>query len=212
MNDYSTLAKWAKRFEKVVFFVLNKHRFKRLEPRALITKPLRIEGARYISIYKGALIKDYSWIAALRVDEYEPELIINEGCSLGDFNHIAAVRKVILGRNVLTANRVYISDNLHGFEDIHTPIMHQPIRFKGEVYIGDGSWIGENACIIGAKIGKNCVIGANAVVTNDVPDYSVAVGAPARVVKQYNPITKKWERTGDQDERHDSDRFDLFSG
>lgn len=58
--------------------------------------------------------------------------------------------------------------------------------------IGEGSWIGENVCVIGASVGRHCVIGANAVVTKDIPDYSVAVGAPARVIKKYNFNRGAW--------------------
>lgn len=196
MNTSSVLAKWARRIELVIFFVMNRHRFKRLELRAIITKPLRIEGSRYISILNGANIKPYAWLSALKLDEHEPELIIGEGCSIGDFNHLVAIRKVVLGKHVLTANGVYIADNLHGFQDIHTPIMHQPVQFKSEVYIGDGSWIGENVCVIGANVGKNCVIGANAVVTKDIPDYSVAVGVPAKVIRTFNTDTGQWMMIG----------------
>ena len=60
------------------------------------------------------------------------------------------------------------------------------------VSIGDGSWIGENVCILGANIGKHSVIGANSVVLQDIPDYCVAVGSPARVVRKYDFETKKW--------------------
>lgn len=175
------------------FFVLNKYRYKKLSLSAFIQKPLRIDGRKYISIYRNVIIQQYSWLFALAIDEHEPELIIHEGCQLGNFNHIAAVRKVILGKNVLTADNVYISDNLHSYEDIDIPIMHQPVKFKSEVYIGDGSWLGVNVCVIGAKIGKNCVIGANAVVTTDIPDYCVAVGAPAKVLKRFNQQTKTWD-------------------
>ncbi|MCP4650701.1 MAG: acyltransferase [PVC group bacterium] len=147
-----------------------------------------------MSILKGAVVQKYTWLFALQIDEHVPELVIKEGCSIGDFNHIAAVRKVIIGKNVLTANRVYISDNIHCYKDVNTPIMHQPVEFKSEVAIGDGSWIGENVCVIGAKIGKNCVIGANSVVTNDIPDYCVAVGAPAKIIKRFNAATKEWKK------------------
>lgn len=70
--------------------------------------------------------------------------------------------------------------------------MHQPLKVKAEVQIGDGSWIGENVSIIGEIVGKNCVIGANSVVTKDIPDFSVAVGIPAKIIKQYNQTTKQW--------------------
>lgn len=176
-----------------VFYLFNWFKYKKLEFRALIINPLRINGKQYISLHRNARINSHSWIIALKNDQINPELIIKEGANIGDFNHIAAVRRVVIGKYVLTANRVYISDNLHAYDDISLPVMNQPVKFKAEVSIGDGSWIGENACIIGAKIGKHCVIGANAVVTTDIPDYCVAVGIPARVIKQYNMKTNSWE-------------------
>jgi acetyltransferase-like isoleucine patch superfamily enzyme len=91
------------------------------------------------------------------------------------------------------AEKVYISDNIHAYKDVTKPIMHQPIVHKGNVYIGDNSWIGESVSIIGANIGKHCVIGANSVVTHDIPDYCVAVGSPAKVIKRYNFDINQWE-------------------
>ena len=93
---------------------------------------------------------------------------------------------------MLTANNVYISDNIHGYEDITRPVIRQPVKYKRSVEIGSGAWIGENACIIGANVGKNSVIGANAIVTSDIPDYAIAVGIPAKVIKKYDLILKRW--------------------
>jgi acetyltransferase-like isoleucine patch superfamily enzyme len=179
----------------ILFYLLNFYKYKRLEFRSFIFKPLRIQGKKYIEIHKNVGIQKLSWLATFKLDENDPELIFGEGCAIGDFNHISAVRKVVFGKNVLTANRVYVSDNLHGFEDINIPIMHQKVRFKAEVKIGDGTWLGENVCVIGANIGKNCVIGANSVVTKNIPDYSIAVGMPAKIIKRYNLKTNKWEKT-----------------
>jgi acetyltransferase-like isoleucine patch superfamily enzyme len=81
---------------------------------------------------------------------------------------------------------------LHAYEDISQPIIRQQVLFKGEVVIGDGCWIGENACIIGASVGRNSVIGANAVVTRDIPEYSVAVGAPAVVIRRFDKTLGRW--------------------
>lgn len=68
------------------------------------------------------------------------------------------------------------------------------ISLGGGVQIGDETWVGIHASVIGpVKIGKHCVIGANSVVTNNIPDYSVAVGVPARVIKNYNFKKKQWE-------------------
>lgn len=81
---------------------------------------------------------------------------------------------------------------MHGYEDITVPIMEQPIKKIGTVVIGDGTWLGENVCVIGAKIGKNCVIGANSIVKKDILDYCVAVGSLARVIKSYCFQENKW--------------------
>ncbi len=188
-----TLAAVFLKIKLFLFYLCNFFKYKKLGSNAYIIKPLRLNGRQYMSIGRNVRVQAFSWLIALKIDEYDPELIIGEGCAIGDFNHIAAVRRVVFGKNVLTANGVYISDNLHGFDDIQMPIMHQPVRFKAEVSIGDGSWVGENACIIGAAIGKNCVIGANAVVTSDIPDFSVAAGAPARVIKRFNLNKNSWE-------------------
>lgn len=141
----------------------------------------------YVSIHNNA------WLIALK-NNHIPRLIIEDRTIIGHFSLISSLRYVHIGKNVLIADNVYISDNLHGYEDITRPIMSQPIVFKGNVRIGDDSWIGKNVSIIGAKIGKHCVIGANSVVTRDIPDYCVAVGSPARVIKRYNFETNEWER------------------
>jgi acetyltransferase-like isoleucine patch superfamily enzyme len=182
------------RFRLLLFYLLNCSFYRKLEFRAYIFKALRIDGRKYISIYKNVRIKKYCWLMAMKIDDHDPELVIHEGCAIGDYNHIASVRKVVFEKNVLTANNVYISDNLHSYEDIHTPVMFQPVRYKSEVCIGEGSWIGENACIIGARIGKHCVVAANSVVTEDVPDYCVVAGMPARIIKRFSSEAKKWEK------------------
>jgi len=122
-----------------------------------------------------------------------PELIINEDTYIGHFCHIVSVKSVKIEKKVLIADKVYISDNLRGYKDIKTPIIDQPVAFKGSVIIGENSWIGENACVIGSKIGKHCIVAANAVVTKDIPDFCVVAGAPAKIIKKYNPKTKIWE-------------------
>lgn len=81
---------------------------------------------------------------------------------------------------------MYITDCDHEYRDINVPVIDQGIVQRGQmVSIGEGSYIGINAVIVGnVKIGKHCVIGANSVVTKDVPDYCVAVGSPAKVIKR----------------------------
>jgi acetyltransferase-like isoleucine patch superfamily enzyme len=155
---------------------------------------VRVQGKKYISLGNGCVIQKQGWLLAAKIAKNDPVLKIGNGTAVGDFCHIVSVNEVIIEDFVLIANKVYISDNNHCFEDIATPIIFQEIKFVNKVKIGQGSWIGENVCIIGANIGKNSIIGANSVVTKDIPDYSIAVGVPARVVKQYNFESKKWEK------------------
>lgn len=164
-----------------------------------IDHPLRIDGANSIFLGNGVSIKYKSWIASKPLTgAASSKLVFEDGCIIGHFNHIYATKSIVFHKNVLTADRVYISDNLHGYEDIDIPIKSQPIVQNGMIEIGEGSWIGENVCITGASIGKHCVIGANAVVTHDIPDYCVAVGVPAKIVKRYNYSTNKWEKFNDE--------------
>ncbi len=159
---------------------------------AHLYSPFRLEGAENISLGKNCVIQANSWLYCQPEVEDDGCLEIGEGCVLGYNNHITAVRKVVFEEYVLTANNIFVSDNLHAYEDIETPILQQPIKLKAPVVIGRGSWLGENVCVIGASIGKNCVIGANSVVTQDIPDYSIAVGSPAVVIKQYEHTTRSW--------------------
>lgn len=176
------------------FTVFHKGRFNSLGRSAHLYRPFRLDGAENIDIGPGTVFQSGSWLYAVATASSSVRLSIGNGAVFGYNNHITAVKEVRIGDEVLTANNVYISDNLHGYEDIHTPILRQPVLVRKPVSIGDGSWIGENACIIGASVGRNCVIGANAVVTSDIPDYSVAVGAPAVVIKQYDHASKQWRK------------------
>lgn len=166
--------------------------------KSTILFPLSLNGKKNISIGENVSIAYKVWLAAIPHTGAEKcQLIIGNGSCIGNFNHIYATKSIVIGENVLTADKVYISDNLHGYDDISIPIMKQSIRQISDVTIGDGTWLGENVCVIGAKIGKNCVIGANSVVTKDISDYCVAVGSPAKIIKKYCFDTNKWLRTDD---------------
>lgn len=173
-----------------------KRGYPKLPLNSVILSPLIIQGKEFIKIGNNTTIRYKSWLEANPLTgERKAELIIGNGCAIGHFNEIHSTKSIVIEDNVLTADRVYISDNLHGYENPDIPIIKQPIKQNGTVRIGEGSWLGVGVAVIGANIGKHCVIGANAVVTHDIPDYSVAVGIPAKVIKRYNFESKDWERT-----------------
>jgi acetyltransferase-like isoleucine patch superfamily enzyme len=126
---------------------------------------------------------------------YTPLIRIGEGSSLENHCTITANERVEIGRRVLIASNVFISDHEHLYEDPARAVMDQGISGGRQVGIGDACHIGQNVCIFGdVTIGEHVVVGANSVVTGDIPSYSVAVGAPARAVKRYNAAAQRWER------------------
>lgn len=175
--------------------ILYRTGLKHLGKSVIIISPLKVNKKQNIEIGDYTTIGFKSWLGATpSTGSSTCELIIGANCSIGNFNHIYATQRVKIGDSVLTADKVYISDNIHGYEDITQPVIKQKIVQKKTVVIGDGSWIGENVCVIGASIGKHCVIGANSVVTRDIPDFCVAVGLPAKVVKSFNKESNRWEK------------------
>ncbi len=148
----------------------------------------------------------------IRLDVFPfKKFVVGDGCIIEDFTLIAnAVGDVIMGKkvligagskitgpvtfgdNILLAQNVVMSGLNHNFDDITLPIVQQGFSVK-EIRVDDGVWIGAGAIITaGVHIGKNAVVGAGSVVTKDVPAYSVVVGNPARIVKQYDFQLKTW--------------------
>lgn len=161
-----------------------------------VISPLKIMGSRNIEVGNNVTVNHNAWLVAMPlVNNGECRLVIGDGTCIGHLNHIFATQSIVIGKKVLTADKVYIADNMHSYESVQEAIMDQPIKQLAEVSIGDGSWLGENVCIIGASVGQGCVIGANSVVNRNIPDYCVAVGSPAKVIKRYCFGTNKWRLT-----------------
>lgn len=163
-----------------------------------IVKPLRIFGARFCHFEDEAVLQFGAYIAALKEHDEPPVFKVGARTMIGNHAHIVVTRRVEFGRGVLTADRLFVADNRHTFEDPHIPVRDQGLTQLTEVHIGDGTWIGENVCISGANIGEHCVIAAGSVVTNDIPDRCVAAGAPARIVKRFCEHREGWYRTDEQ--------------
>jgi len=182
------------KFQKVFFLLFYSSSFKQFGKKSTLSFPFRVNGAKYISIGEKVHINEGSWILALKTNERNPSVNIGRGTYIGRLSHIVGVSEVKICDNVLISDKVYISDNLHEYKDINSPIKEQKILEKGPVVIGENTWLGENVCVVGASVGKHCVIGANSVVTKSIPDYSVAVGSPAKVIKTFNHDSRTWEK------------------
>lgn len=122
------------------------------------------------------------------VQHYEPEIIIGNHCSIGEYCHITAINKITIGDGLLTGRYVYIGDNAHGGlskEEATVPPIERKLRSKGEIVIGHNVWIGDKASILaGVCIGDNVIIAANAVVTKNISSNCIVAGVPARIIKK----------------------------
>ena len=108
---------------------------------------------------------------------------IEDGCRIGTDVVVSAASSVTLGREVLLAPRVLITDHDHAFANPEIPVMRQGLGTTADVSIGAGSWLGANVCVLaGVVLGRNCVVAANSVVTRSFPDGSLIGGAPARLL------------------------------
>ncbi len=165
----------------------------------LKTPTLGIANPQAIHIGSWVTIGTFAVIEALRPDR-GINVRIGDGTYVGHFLRLTAVNRVEIGADVLIADRVYISDTGHIYDDVTRPINAQGLMDNGNtVEIADGAWIGIGAAIVGGvRIGRNAVVGANAVVRDDVPDFSVAIGNPARIVRQHDGDQWRWMVPRDQ--------------
>ncbi len=124
-----------------------------------------------------------------------PKLEIEDKVTIGSGTVISAAQHILIKKNVLVSQHCFIGDHDHEYKDINIPIRYQGLRNVRSVVIGEGAWIGANVTVCsGVTIGKNSVIGANSVVKEDVPDYAVAAGSPAKIIKRYDEKSKTWKR------------------
>jgi acetyltransferase-like isoleucine patch superfamily enzyme len=120
------------------------------------------------------------------------DVVLGENVLIGVGSKITG--PVVFGNDILLAQNVVMSGLNHNFEDVTLPIVKQGFTAK-VINVEEGVWIGAGAIITaGVTIGKNAVVGAGSVVTKNVPPFSVVVGNPARVVKQYDASNKNWQK------------------
>lgn len=132
-------------------------------------------------------------------DDKRKRIIFGKNIQLNDFVHISAIDHVEIGDGTLMASHIYISDNTHGRykggENDSSPLIPPDHReyFTAPVVIGKNVWIGEGVIVLpGVTIGDGCVIGAHTIVNKDIPAYSMVVGSPAKIIKEYSFEKKCW--------------------
>lgn len=153
--------------------------------RTVVQPPARIGGERRIAIGDDVFVGSNCWLQT-HPGSSAVALEIGDGTSIAGHCVFSAAESVRLGRRVLVARGVYVSDHIHAYEDLDSAVADQGLARIAPVEIADGAWLGENVVVgPGVRIGRGAVIGANAVVLHDVPDHSLAVGVPAVVVRSF---------------------------
>jgi acetyltransferase-like isoleucine patch superfamily enzyme len=152
----------------------------RLETPDMLTNSQDISIGRKVQIRKGSRIEAFG-----RIDGKAPKITIGDRTSIQFYFHCGAAESVTIGQDVLISGRVYISDHDHCFDDPENSARWSQKLTSKPVVIEDGVWLGEGCVILkGVTIGKRAVVGANAVVTKDVPPFTVVCGVPAKVIRK----------------------------
>lgn len=184
-------------FIKCLYYRLNaKLIFGKVGKGSYIISPMRVIGGKNILLGDDISILNEARLEAITLHgnkKFNGKLVIGSGTSIEQNCHIIAADELIIGERCMFSAYVYIADCNHCFvvgKDIHQSGLEvKKTRIGNDVFIGIGAKI-----LPGVKIGNNCIIGANSVVTKDIPDYCVAVGIPAKIIKKYNFQTEKWEK------------------
>lgn len=181
-------------FEKInwsIRAVLSKVLYKKILLPSYIGKPIYIHSKRKISIGKNVRI--YPGCRMETIDNGEIE--IERNVSIAQNFHISSMKeRLVIGENTTILGNVFITNIDHEYTQIGKHILEQPLIYK-KTFIGENCFIGYGASIqAGTVLGKQCIVGTNAVVRGTFPDYVVLAGVPARIIKRYNKNSYEWEK------------------
>lgn len=176
--------------KKYIYSAKAKRKIERCGNRFFISIPRQIRGEKYMEIGESFWAEeglDLQCLDRYGKEVYHPQLLIGNNVHLGYFCHIGCIGSISIGDNLLAGRNVYITDHFHGngtMEEATISPKERPLYNKGPVKIGNNVWLGDNVVVMpGVTIGNNVTVGANAVVTQDIPDHSIAAGVPARIIR-----------------------------
>lgn len=175
-------------FCRHIVTVRNRHRFKNFGYKSLLAPDITLLSPQYISIGNNTSIMRHCVLETCPNAQLQPNLTIGNNVSIGEYSHITCAQKIEIGEGLLTGRFVLITDNGHGkssVDETGIPPILRLVHSNGPIKIGKNVWIGDKATILpNVKIGDGAVIAANAVVTKDIPAYTIVAGCPAKIVKK----------------------------
>jgi lipopolysaccharide O-acetyltransferase len=189
----SLLSRSARRGRRAVSHWLWRRRLNALGPKSYIDWPAWVVGGSSIAVGAQVAVWHHARLEAFNAQPAVIRLSIGDLTTIQPYAHIGAAESVRIGRGVAIASSVYISDHDHDWCDPGEPAIFNERLRTAAVEIGDFVWLGERAIVLkGVTIGAYSVIGAGSIVTRDVPPYTLAVGAPARVIRRYDHERRLW--------------------
>ena len=157
-----------------------------LHKKSFIKKTLHCQGLKYVNVGKNTRIDKGCRIDCYKTKYSKPRFIIGNNVSIAFNSTFLISTDLIIDDNVLIASNVFITTENHGINPTYGSYLKQELISK-PIFIKNNAWIGENVTILpGVTIGKYSIVGANSVVTKNVPDYSIAVGNPAKIIKHFD--------------------------
>lgn len=194
-NEYSFLGK----VHLLIRLILTKLQYPH---QRIIRGNFRVRGKSMISFGSGLTTGVGCRIEAFIADgNKDKKIFFGNRIQLNDYVHISGVQSVIIGDDTLIASYVYVSDNSHGiYDNSHNQTSPETVPVDrpyivAPVNIGSKVWIGEGVIIMpGVSIGDGCIIGAHSIVNKDIPQNSIAVGSPAKIIKKWDKTSNNWIR------------------
>ncbi|MBL8631528.1 MAG: glycosyltransferase [Rhodospirillaceae bacterium] len=151
-------------------------------------------GIDSLRIGRGTVVGDGTWLNVCLRDG-QARMVIGECVLVGRRAMLSSMTYLEIGDHTIFGPNVYVASSAHEYEGNHLqPILMCGVRDLGRVVVEENCWLGTNVVVDGnITIGRGSVVGANSVVRHSMPPFSVAVGAPAKIVRMLNPETEKWE-------------------
>lgn len=167
--------------------------------------PCRVNRPHMIHIGSNTVLFPDVWLNPVGEwggEAYQGEIHIGDGCHVLNNVQITSASRVSIGNKASIGRNCVVADHIHDYRDVSKAILDAPLGNIKAVAIGEETVVMANSVIAsGAVIGKHCFIGANSLVRTEIPDYSLAVGSPAKVIMRYDPASGRWVKSGTGDDK-----------
>ena len=172
---------------------VRKYRKEHVGKNTFLDATVHVLGWKNVRIGQDCVVGEYTWLNVNHRDVAGPAIVIEDNCFIGRRNFLSAAGRIRLGAYCLTGTDCRFLGANHVFTSPFVPYIKSGVTTEGEIDIGVNCWLGADVTVLGdVQIGHGSIIGACAVVTRDIPPFSLVVGNPARVLRRYDIEKNEW--------------------